>query len=283
MKTKAKFLIVIASALLAWAPALRAQDSLAAAAKKIFTEHQDAVIWVSAVAKVTYSADGGRDSPVNIPDREIKVDGLGTIIDPGGLVVMALSDVDPARDITGREMRTRQGMVRIEASATIKEVKITMPDGTELPGEIVMRDADLDLAFLRPKPGSKELKGVVFKALNLKDSASAAVSDDVVSLSRMDEVLSRQASVTRGQITAVTRKPREFLRASGANLGCPTFAMDGKVLGIAVDRSMRGRSSLTVLIPAADVLEIAEQAKTARPVTGSDAEEKKAKEPSETK
>jgi S1-C subfamily serine protease len=252
-------------------PGLRAEDSDSAAARKVFTEKQDSVVWLSAVAKIALSAEGGRES-VNIPDQETKVEALGTIIDPSGLVVAALSQVDPARRFSGREVRRASGNIKLEAVATLKEFKVIMPDGTEIPGEIIMKDPDLDLAFIRIKTASKEAKGVVFHAIDLKDNAPGKVLDEVVTISRMDEVLNRAPTVSRGQVTMLTKKPREFLRVEGSSPGCPTFLIDGKVLGITVIRTVRNRSSAEVVIPAADVLEIADQAKAAKP-----AEEKKTK------
>ena len=137
---------------------------------------------------------------------------------------------------------------------------------SEIPADVLMRDTDLDLAFLRIKAGSKESKGVEFKAVDLKDAATANVGDDVVSISRMDEVLNRVGSVSRGQVMSITRKPREFMRVTGSSLGCPTFSMDGKLVGIAVSRFVRGKPSHNVVIPAADVLEIALQAREAKPL-----------------
>ena len=246
-------------------PALRAEEAAGAAARKIFAEKQDAVVWVSAVSKLTFSADGTRDSGVNIPDREQKSEALGTFIDPSGMLVTALSSIDPSRDYSGREYRTRDGIVKLDANAIMKEVKIVMPDGTEIPAELVMRDVDLDLAFIKPKPGAKEAKGVVYQALNLKEAATVGVSDDAITLSRTDEVLNRVASVWRGQITSITKKPREFLRSTSGSLGCPTFAANGRLIGINVTRSFKGKGSHTVIIPAGDVLEIAEQARAIKP------------------
>lgn len=257
-----------------------AEESISAQAKKVFTERQDAVIWISVVAKVSFQAEGGKEA-VNIPDREQKSEALGTFIDAAGLVVTALSSIDPSREYSGREVRTRDGVVKIEANAIFKEVRVIMPDGTEIPADVVMRDIDLDLAFLRIKSGSKEAKGVEFKPVDLKNAASVSVSDDVVTISRNDEVLNRVASVSRGQITSVTKKPREFLRATGATLGCPTFTPDGKLVGLAVTRTVRGKSSQTVIIPAGDVLEIAEQARAAKPAAEEKA--KKTEEPKEEK
>ena len=279
MKLLSIFLLAGAVVWIAGPPAGRAADSPGALARKIFTEKQEAVIWVSAVAKISFHAEGLKDGPANIPDREQKMETLATLIDGGGMAVTALSNIDPSRDYTGREIRTRSGTVNLEANAVLKEVKLILGDGTEIPSEIVMRDADLDLAFIKPREGSKELKGVKFQALDLKDGASANVADDVVTLGRMDEVLNRAPSVTRGSITSLTRKPREFLRASGATEGCPTFSTDGKLVGIAVSRSVKGKGSQTVLIPAGDVLEIAEQARTARPAPAAGRKPAKEDEP----
>ena len=239
----------------------RAEDAAAVAARKLFAEKQDAVVWITAVIKISYSAEGSKDGPMNIPDREQKMEGLGTFIEPGGLLVTAMSSIDPSREISGREFR---GM-KLEASTTLKEVRIIMPDGTEIPGEVLLRDVDLDLAFIRPKPGAKEAEGVTFKAIDLKNSHKAGVAEEAIALARMDEVLNRVASVSVGQVTAVTRKPREFVRATSAQPGCPVFSVDGRLMGIGAVRFVRSKGSSVVLIPAPDVLELAEQAKAAKP------------------
>jgi hypothetical protein len=238
----------------------RADEALSAAAKKIYTEKQDCVLWVSAVAKTTFSADGGSDAPRNIPDQENKMEALGTVIDPSGLVVASLSQIDPSRLIAGRQMR---GM-KLDAFSTLNEVKVTLGDGTEIPSEVVMKDADLDLAFIRIKMDSKEAKGITLKAVDLKDSGTGNIMDRTITITRMDEVLNRVASVNTGEINMITKKPRVFLRAGGGVGGCPTFLMDGKLLGITTARLVKNRNPVGVILPASDVLEIAEQAKKAK-------------------
>jgi hypothetical protein len=118
---------------------------------------------------------------------------------------------------------------------------------------------------VRIKSASKEAKGVTFQAVDLKDSAPGGMLDEVVTISRTDEALNRVPSVARGQINTITKKPREFLRASGEAGGCPTFLTSGKILGIGAGRHVTGKTSWSVIIPAADVREIAEQAKSAKP------------------
>lgn len=251
-----------------------AEASPTAATKKVFAAMQDSVVGVAAVIKVTFNAESIGDMAVNIPEREQKMETAGTLIDAAGMVVTALSTLDPSRELTGREIRTPKGPVKLEASATLKEVKVTMPDGTEIPAEIIMKDADLDLAFIQIKTESKEAKGVAFRAVNLQQSAKVGVGDEVISLGRMDEVLNRQASAYRGSVIALTHKPREFLRISGASAGCPTFSLEGQIVGIAANRSLKGKNPVTVLVPAADVLEIADQAKAARSKSATTSEKK---------
>lgn len=247
-------------------PALpsRAEDPAAPAARKIFAAHQDSVVWVSAVIKVSITAEGGKEG-VNIPDREQKVEAQATFIDSKGMLVTALSSIDPTKQISGQEVRTATGTTKIEASATMKEVKIIMPDGTEIPGEVVLRDADLDLAFLRPKAGSKEAEGVTFKPIDLKSPGTSGPTDEVIIVGRLNEILNRVPTVIIGQVMAVTKKPRAFLVVNGSIPGCPTFAESGKVLGIAAQRFVKGKGAAMVIVPTADVQEIAEQARNAKP------------------
>lgn len=233
------------------------------AARKILAAHQDSVLWISGVCKVTFSTDGSSSSPVNIPDQERKVEALGTVIGTNGLMVTALSGIDPARELSGREVAVGGNRVRLEASSVLKEVRIIMPDGVEVPAEVIMKDVDLDIAFLQAKADAREFKEAEFKAVNLKESAKVSIADEVVSISRADEVLSRQPVVYNGQVNVLVKKPREFIRASSAGAGTPTFDLDGKLVGIGALRSDRERRSALILIPAADVEEIAEQARSA--------------------
>jgi len=261
-------------------PPAFAEDASQAAARKLLAEKGDSVVWLSAVMKISMTAAGGSDSPMNIPDRERKVESLATIIDSAGLLVTAMSQVDPSREMEGREFNTAKGPVRFDVSVTLKEVKVVLQDGTEIPAEQVMKDADLDLAFFRVKADSKEAKGVTFKTLDLKDDAKVKLSDDAITLSRTEEILNRVPAVTRGQVTSITEKPRTFVRATSAQLGCPTFDLQGKLVGVGVSRYMKDKSSVLVVLPAADVQEIALQAAKAKPLAAA-SESKPEKAPEE--
>ncbi len=243
----------------------RAEDASQAAARKLLAEKGDSVVWLTAVMKISMTAAGSSDSPMNIPDRERKVESLATLIG-SDLLVTAMSQVDPSREMEGREFNTAKGPVKFDVSVTLKEIKVVMQDGTEIPAEQVMKDVDLDLAFFRIKTDSKEAKDVVFKTLDLNDSGKVKVTDDAITLSRTEEILNRVPVVTRGQVTSITEKPRTFVRATSAQAGCPTFNLEGKLVGLGVSRFMKGKSSVLIVLPAADVQEIAQQAAKAKPL-----------------
>lgn len=261
---KYKFLILpIIAGLLPFAAS--AEESPSAIAKKIFTEKQDSVVWVSGVAKIIFGA-AGSDMPVNIPDQETEVQAIGTIIDTNGLIVLALSGIDPARMVDGKKVRGQHGEnLTIEASSVLKEIKVIMPDGAEIPAEIVLKDADLDLAFLRVKTASKEARDVAFAAVDLKNSAVAAIMDEVVTVGRANEIMGRVPMVQIGQVNIITKPPRKFLFSGGITVGCPTFFLDGKLAGITANLIVKGQNPVPVVIPAATILAVAEQAKTAKP------------------
>lgn len=267
MKTRLPVLSVAMAALLAvnFASA-QTEEASQVAARKLLADKGDSVVWLTAVMKISMTAAGSSDGPMNIPDRERKIETLATIIDSSGLLVTAMSQVDPSREMEGREYNTAKGPVRFDVSATLKEIKVVLQDGTEIPAEQVMKDSDLDLAFFRVKADSKEAQEVKFKALDLTDSGKVKLSDEVVTLSRTEEILNRVPAVTRGQVTSITEKPRIFVRATSAQLGCPTFTLDGKLIGLGVSRYMRGKSSVLIVLPAADVQEIALQAAKAKPL-----------------
>src|SRR2546422_10681017 len=92
---------------------VRAESASAAAAKKIFVQGQDSVIWVSTVAKISVNTESAREAAINLPDREQKLEALGTVLDASGLTVTALSSIDPSREMSGREVRTRGGTVKL--------------------------------------------------------------------------------------------------------------------------------------------------------------------------
>ena len=97
------------------------------------------MVTVQAVAKITTSEGGQEDK------NELNVEINGLVIDPSGLTVLSLPDLDPSA-LFSQLMGSQAGSVQSE----VTNVRILMDDGSEIPGKIVLRDKEQNLAFIRP-------------------------------------------------------------------------------------------------------------------------------------
>jgi S1-C subfamily serine protease len=280
---------------LAATTALASASDLRETGKKISAEHKDAVIWLSVLAKTSMSADG--DVPAQIKsmlaaqEKEEKSEVTGTVIDASGLIVTALGGLDKSSVVDGQTVNTPMGAIKLKSNSEIKEVKVITSDGSEIPADLVLKDADLGLAFIKIRMDSEEAKGIQLQSINLADSAKGEVLDECIALGRLDESLNREASLVTTEISGVTTRPRTFYRVMTDTIGCPVYLANGKLLGVSVLRNPKGNSSRSgqisvspVILPAADIAKVAAQAKDAKPVAPAKAEEKPADEkPAEDK
>ena len=151
----------------------------------------------------------------------------------------------------------------------VSDVKILLEDGTELPAEIVLRDKDLDLAFLRPKVKP----ATPMAAVDLSKSGKAQVLDEFITLNRLKRAAGRAFSASVERVSAVVQKPRTFyIPDSGqteTGLGSPAFTLDGNMLGLIVMRAVNSMGApswqdcLTgIILPAEDIAKAAAQAPT---------------------
>ena len=251
------------------APQIAAQDARAAA-RDVVKKWQGAVVNVRVVLK-TRMAMGGRE----MSSADDSVDAVGTVVDPSGLTVMSLGSLNPGammNKIVGASMGSGGNDSKVEISSEPSELKMRLPDGRELPAKIVLRDEDLDLAFIRPttKPPAPLV------SIALAESATPALLDQVVVLSRLGRVGGWAASAALADVSAIIERPRTFYVLGGApsSMGTPAFSTSGKLVGLLTLRqvdpgrgsmfSMMGGSEamglLPVILPAADVLDIARQA-----------------------
>jgi hypothetical protein len=237
-------------------------DELADKGRDIFKQNQHVVVTVQTVLKMTDSSGGRSSNP-----REIKRDLTGTVIDPSGLTVLALSSVDPA------ELYRRMSDDYNKIETQINDVKMLLDDGTEIPSEIVLRDKDLDLAYIRPKTKLS----APMTAVDLSKSSPLEMLEPVVALNRLNRATGRAYSASVERIDAVIRKPRTFYipdgSTSASTLGSPAFALNGNIVGIFVMRAVSagdttGRNAsenvTVILLPAEDILKGAKQAPEAK-------------------
>ena len=249
------------------AASLPAQEDRAAA-RAIVKKWQSAIVNVRVVLKMRVSV-GGRE----VQSMDESVETVGTVIDPSGLTVLSLGSLNPGSMMNRLMGSGGGGQDRTEIGSEPTDVKLRLSDGRELAARIVLRDEDLDLAFLRPtvKPDKP------LTAINLADEGKPSLLDPVVVLSRLGRVGGWTPAASLQTIGAIIEKPRTFyVIETGATggMGTPAFTPAGKVVGLLTMRSVQsgkpgmfsmmggteGLGLLPVILPAADVREIAQQA-----------------------
>lgn len=237
--------------------ATRADESVPAMARRVFEQNKESIVKVTGVAQIRLSA--AARPGLTMPEREDKVRADGTLVDDKGLVAVSLSAIDPSRLVDGREANSPAGPIKVEASATLKELEIILGDGTEIPATMVFKDTDLDLAFVRPKADAPEAKGVTFDPIDLAAAGSSQVADYTVSVIRLEDLFNNDPAMMPGQVSAVIERPRPFYLGTNVVRGCPMFTLDGKVLGIGVVRMSKTQGQGMALVPAAEVQKLLAQ------------------------
>lgn len=247
---------------------VRAQDKdIITTGQQLVKQYSNAVVNITATVKITISG-GGRSAP----PREQKQEVLATIIDPSGLAITSLMTLDPGSAVQNVRVPGQGGeTINVSVKSDVSDVRYRLPDGTEVPGRIVLKDEDLDLAFIAPeKPLEEENKSKIV-AISLNEAAAdVQLLEPVISLGRLDKDLSYEPAVNAARLSAKLRKPRTEYLAGGA-IGGPSFTVDGKLLGICLVHRSGGtdldtvggrgqRASTEVIIPAADIAEVAIQA-----------------------
>jgi S1-C subfamily serine protease len=246
-------------AALATAPfATAAEGSLKENALTLSKAHKDSVLFITAVVEIEITA--GENAPKK---EERKIETLGTVIGKDGLIVVPLSTLDVASTIDGRMINTQQGPMKLSAKGTTKEVKILMPDGSEVAAKVGFKDTDLDLAYIRPeKPADAKLTPI-----DTANNAPMELLEDVIIIGRLGKDLNREPVAMTNEIISMVSKPRVFGKLGTQSIGMPVFNKDGKFLGIGINRfSPKGESDSNpvpsnVVLPAVDLMESAAQAK----------------------
>jgi S1-C subfamily serine protease len=266
--------MALALALILPALAIPCQASeMAIRGRAIFEKHQKSVVTIQMVLRSKFSMPGMASE-----SEESNEETTGTVIDPSGLTVLALSSTDPS----GLLQTMMAGMgggdeMDFQMETELGEVKLLGHDGTEIAAEVVLRDRDLDLVFVRPKVKLEQS----LLAVDLKDSASVQILEEVVTINRLGPVAGRAYAAAIERIQAVVTRPRRFYVPGGdmttTSLGSPAFTADGKVVGIFVMRALRTSSATSsmfglqpgnitpIIVPAADISKIAEQVPALNP------------------
>jgi len=234
-----------------------AAPDLDSAARATVEQSGKAVVTVRLVLKLK---SGGQE-------HEQKVEVPGVIIDPSGLTVASASSIDPS-GVFRRMVDAQRQRVSIESE--VKEPVILLEDGTELEAAVVLKDTDLDLAFIRPRDTGLKLPAVTLKPR----PGTVPLLTRLYVLGRLSKLANRALSVATGEIRAYVRGPAPYYVSDGESssfVGSVAYTADGVPLGVFVKRfatsmdTSGGRGSdsvMAVLRPVDKILELAAQART---------------------
>lgn len=256
----------LASALLTFlltaaAPAQSFADTPADATtgRALVQRYADAIIGVELVVTLKVKS-GDRE----LPPREQRVEVNGTVIAANGLTVTSLAEVDPQTAFEA--MRASQpGRSAELLGVDFKQVKLRLTDGTEIPARFVLKDGDLDLAFMAPEDATADAGERTFVHVDLLNQTEGAVLDRFFMIGRASKALQRVPIVQSSDIIGLLERPRRFYLMTHQSVGTPIFDPAGRVLGVSVQHFANGRRSGLVVLPAADISEIAHQVVFTKP------------------
>ena len=194
----------------------------------------------------------------------------GTVLDATGLTVVSLTETDPTNMI-----RSMMGAMAdsFDMSSEVTDVKIVPEDGVDIPAKVILRDKDLDLAFVRPAEEPAE----PMPHIDMSQDAAPEILEPLVLLNRLGKVARRAYAAELVRVKAVVDKPRTFYVTGGGlmdtSLGTPVFTLDGQFVGVNVLRMIKAQaggisgmfgglddSAMAIIIPGQDILEAATQA-----------------------
>jgi hypothetical protein len=275
MTRPGSFLIAVILAAAVPAATLHAVTTAEAdAGRALVKRYADAVVSVELVVTLKIKA-GDREMPA----RETRMEVNGTVLTADGLTVTSLARVDPQAEFDAMRATNPGGRGVELVGADFKEVKLRFADGSEAPAKFVLKDADLDLAFMAPDMSAGATKRE-FAHVSLDNAAEGVVLGEYFYVTRAPKNLRRVPLVRATEIMGLVEKPRRFYLMTDLSLGAPVFDAGGKLLGITLQNISNGVRNLIVL-PSGDVADSAKQAQAAQ-VADVKAAETKASEKSAT-
>ncbi|MFC1525130.1 serine protease [Planctomycetota bacterium] len=244
-------------------------EELKQVSKDILAANKDAIVVVRIVLKIEITY-GGRSQP----EREETLETNGTVVDPSGLTIVPDAYANPPIP--------ENPNVQVDFSVT--DIKIVLNDGKELPASIVLRDEDLDLAFIRP-----DEKGLELPCIKLAPTPAPNVLEHIIGITRLDFSTGREPLVVDSSVLAIIKKPRVYYLGGFMELGNPAFNTEGQCLGISLTRKgssaqgpgSRFLGSVATILPTEDIIEVMQQIPPPKEKDDEDDEETVAEEPEE--
>ena len=224
-------------------------------ARMVIQKYGPALVWVSATTKVDVPERG---------EQEKRGECLGVMVHESGLTMVSLNYFDQSELIASA---VRRNDPDVTPTVSVSNILLTMGDGTEIEGELIFKDPDLDLAFILPnEEEAKEHKP--FTVLSVEGDGKAQIMDQILTMGRLEEAYNRQIVAMPAYVSSVITKPRTYYYAKDGVPGSPVFNEAGKLLGLWVTRfnPAIGPSSIRpMILPVSNIKPIADQAIKALP------------------
>ena len=237
-------------------------------------QNQKAIVTIKLIIK-TKTAILGQSQ-----DKDSKVEAIGTVIDPDGLTVTDVSLIDSSSILNSLGLLGGAG---IKVDTQIKEAAIILEDGAEIPADVVLKDTELGLAFIRPRATSRKFDFIELK----KRSDQPQPLDSIFAMGRLDKFNNRAVTLSLDTILAVVKGPRTFFvseKETSSIRGCMAYFADGDPLGMYVLKPKPIPSSgaaddnlsladalggekdslMFAILPVNDIIDAAQQAKKAK-------------------
>ncbi|MES2695546.1 MAG: serine protease [Verrucomicrobiota bacterium] len=253
MKRRFSIFTLLALAAALATPLNAAPEAEAATGRDLMKRYADAVVGLELVLSLRVKM-GDREAP----PRESRIDVNGTVISPSGLTVTTLANVDPQATMSAMGGNSRGAEI---VGSDFKEIKMRFADGREVPARFVLKDADLDLAFMAPETNEP---GKVYPYVKLEEAAEAKVLQTLYYVARAPKALQRVPLVRATEVMGIVEKPRKFYLLTQLSPGTPVFDAQGKVLGVALQYFSNGGFTSNIVLPAVDIADMAKQAAAAQ-------------------
>ena len=257
---------------------LHADEAVNEMARKLQSDLSESIVTVKVVVDVEVVVGGSANQ-----SQEQRIEAPGTVIQKNGMTVVSNSSIDIADQVEQQLRRQARGR-GVDVKTTLKAVHLLMPDGTEIPSKVVLKDEDLDLAFVLPVAEEVEAEGVEFTPVTFpEETPETQLLDPIILLNRLGQDLDRELSVYITKVEALIKKPRKFIVTHNSSTGTPAFLGNGEPLGLYVRRIVNGSAASSVVLPAKEVARLAKEASTAEPVEAEADDEDQAEEEAEEK
>jgi len=239
MRERSRLLVWIALSALAVSP-LRAQSAVAAEASRpaaagvasageLLSRYGPAIVRVEAVLETRLNLGGQGEA------QDSRLDLLGAVVDPSGLVMIWNSHISSARMT---EMMQNAGrMEGMGIQVVPRSFTVMLPDG-EVPALLAATDSALDLAFLQlERPPAQPLAFVDFAR-----ATRPAVGDELIAVSRLGRGFDHAPYLQTARVGGLLKKPREawILDGNLSAFGLPVFDRTGAPVGALTTVVTRG-------------------------------------------